>query len=52
LEQSDNLGTHAVEVDALDDSAFAFFVKYGFSPLLDHPKHRYLPLFMIGKVLK
>ena len=51
LDLSDNLRTHAVEVDALDDSAIAFYRKYGFSPLLDNPKHLYLPLVTIGKVL-
>lgn len=51
LNLSDNLGTHAVEVDALDDSAVAFYVKYGFTPLLDNPKHLYLPLATIEKVL-
>ena len=51
LDLSGNLGTHAVEVHALDDSAAAFYVKYGFSPLLDNPKHLYLPLATIEKVL-
>lgn len=50
-ELSDNLGAHAVKVDALDDSAVAFYVKYGFAPLLDNPKHLYLPLATILKVL-
>ncbi len=48
---SENLGTHALEVDTLDDSAVAFYVKYGFAPLLDNPKHLYLPLATIQKVL-
>lgn len=52
LDLSDNLGAHAVEVDALDDSAITFYGKYGFSPLLDNPRHLYLPLATIGKVLK
>jgi len=51
LDLSGNLGAHAVEVDALDDSAIAFYVKYGFAPLLDNPKHLYLPLATIEKVL-
>lgn len=51
LELSGNLGMHAVEVHALDDSAVVFYVKYGFTPLLDNPKHLYLPLTTIEKVL-
>ena len=52
LDISDKLGAHAVEVDALDDSATAFYVKYGFAPLLDNPKHLYLPLATIALALK
>jgi GNAT superfamily N-acetyltransferase len=51
LDLSGNLGAYAVEVDALDDSAVAFYVKYGFTPLLDNPRHLYLPLATIEKVL-
>lgn len=51
LDVSENLGAQAVEVDALDDAAVAFYVKYGFAPLLDDPKHLYLPMATIGKVL-
>lgn len=51
LDVSGNLGTHAVEVDALDESAVAFYVRYGFVPLLDNPKHLYLPLSTIEKIL-
>lgn len=48
---SANLGAYAVEVDAIDDSAAAFYVKYGFAPLLDNPKHLYLPLDTLEKAL-
>lgn len=51
LDLSANLGAHAVEVDALDDSAVTFYVKYGFAPLLDNPKHLFLPLGTIDKAL-
>jgi GNAT superfamily N-acetyltransferase len=51
LDLSGNLRAHAVEVDALDDSAVAFYVKYGFAPLLDNLKHLYLPLATIEKML-
>lgn len=39
LNLSAELGVHAVEVDALDDTAAAFYRKYGFVPLLDEPLH-------------
>ncbi|MEX1040565.1 MAG: GNAT family N-acetyltransferase [Pirellulaceae bacterium] len=52
LDLSGNLGTHAVEVNALDDSAVAFYVKYGFAPLLDDPKHLYLTLATLEKALR
>jgi GNAT superfamily N-acetyltransferase len=51
LDLSANLGAHAIEVEALDDSAVAFYLKYGFAPLLDNPRHLYLPLATIEKVL-
>lgn len=51
LDLSRNLGTHAVEVVALDDPAAAFYSRYGFAPLLDNPRHLYLPLATIEKVL-
>jgi len=52
LDLSENLGAHAVEVSALDDAAVAFYVKYGFAPLLDNPKRLYLPLATIAKALR
>jgi GNAT superfamily N-acetyltransferase len=52
LDLSGSLGAHAVEVDALDDSAVAFYVKYGFVPLLDNRRHLYLPLATVEKVLR
>lgn len=52
LHLSTNLGAYAVEVDALDDSAVAFYAKYGFSALLDAPRHLYLPMATIAKALE
>lgn len=51
LDLSTGLGVHAVEVDALDESAAAFYRKYGFTPLLDDPLHLYLPLTTVEHVL-
>ena len=44
---SKSLGVFAVEVVAIDDEAAAFYVKYGFLPLLDDPKHLFLPIAAI-----
>lgn len=43
----DRLGIHAVEVDAIDAAAKAFYEKFGFVPLLDHAFHLYLPMATI-----
>ena len=51
LDLSRSLGAYAVEVDAIDGSAAAFYVNYGFVPLLDNPKRLYLPMASIQKVL-
>ncbi len=51
LDLSSGLGVHAVEVDALDDPAAAFYRKYGFTPMLDDPLHLYLPLATIEQIL-
>lgn len=37
-------GVYAVEVDALNERAARFYGKYGFTPLLDGPKHLYLSM--------
>lgn len=44
LALSANMGIHAIEVDAIDDEAAAFYRKYGFSPLLDRSLHLFLPI--------
>lgn len=51
LALSGGLGVHAVEVDALDEAAAAFYRKYGFTPLLDDPLHLYLPIATVEDVL-
>jgi hypothetical protein len=33
-----------VEVVAIDDKAREFYLKYGFSPLMDDPQHLYLSM--------
>lgn len=39
---SHELGIHAVEVHAIDESAIRFYQKFGFVPLLDSPSHLFL----------
>ena len=41
---SRNLGIYAVEVDAIDGEAKAFYERHGFLPLADAELHLYLPL--------
>ena len=38
------LGIYAIEVYALNDAAKEFYLKFGFTPLLDEEKHLYLSL--------
>jgi GNAT superfamily N-acetyltransferase len=44
---ADRLGIHAVEVDAIDVAAKAFYEKFGFVALLDNAFHLYLPMATI-----
>jgi ribosomal protein S18 acetylase RimI-like enzyme len=41
---SDSIGIAAVEVDAIDDEARGFYLKYGFTSLKDDQRHLYLPI--------
>jgi GNAT superfamily N-acetyltransferase len=52
LDLSQKLGIHAVEVHALDEAAASFSSKYGFSPLIDHPLHLYLPIATLKHLLQ
>jgi GNAT superfamily N-acetyltransferase len=47
LSLAEKLGVHAVEVDAIDDQAKAFYERYGFVALQDNPLHLYLPMVTI-----
>ena len=47
---SQSLGIRAVEVDAIDDTARNFYLKYGFIALNDDPNHLFLPLNVIRKL--
>lgn len=41
---ADSIGIHAIEVIAIDESARNFYLRYGFTPLLDDPRHLYIPM--------
>jgi GNAT superfamily N-acetyltransferase len=47
---SEQVGMRAVEVDAIDDAARSFYLKFGFRPLLDDPRHLFLPVHLIRKL--
>jgi len=44
------VGIRAVEVDAIDDAARAFYLKYGFVQLVDDSNHLFLPMQAIRKL--
>lgn len=44
LDLSEQVGIFGIDVWAIDDGASAFYQKYGFVPLVDHPHHLLLPL--------
>jgi GNAT superfamily N-acetyltransferase len=47
---SDKVGFRAVEVDAIDDAARTFYLRFGFTPLADDPHHLYLPMTAIRRL--
>ncbi|APW61412.1 GNAT family N-acetyltransferase [Paludisphaera borealis] len=47
---AEHIGIRAVEVDAIDDAARNFYLKFGFMPLLDDPRHLFLPMQVIRKL--
>jgi GNAT superfamily N-acetyltransferase len=49
-ELSESLGIFAAEVEAIDQKAKSFYLKFGFQPLLDAETHLFLPVTTIEKV--
>jgi len=47
---SKHVGVRAVEVDAFDDAARNFYLKFGFVPLIDDKRHLFLPMHVIRKL--
>ncbi len=44
---AEQVGIRAVEVDAIDDSARQFYLKFGFTQLLDDARHLLLPMKVV-----
>lgn len=51
VEISQSVGLYAILVDAIDDTAKGFYVKYGFVPFQDHPLTLFLPLATIKSAM-
>jgi GNAT superfamily N-acetyltransferase len=47
---AEHIGIRAVEVDAIDDAARNFYLKYGFVALLDNPDHLFLTMEVIRRL--
>jgi predicted GNAT family N-acyltransferase len=47
---SQHIGVRAVEVDAIDEEARRFYLKYGFVSLLDDRRHLFLSMQVIRKL--
>ena len=47
---SEEIDASAVEVDAINESARRFYLKFGFRPLLDDPNHLFMPMHEIRKL--
>lgn len=47
---AEHVGIRAVEVDAIDDAARQFYLKFGFVSLLDDPNHLFLSMSVIRKL--
>ncbi|MGC1273193.1 MAG: GNAT family N-acetyltransferase [Planctomycetaceae bacterium] len=50
LHISEQVGIRAVEVDAIDEAARRFYLKFGFRPLNDDPKHLLMPMHEIRQL--
>lgn len=47
---AEHVGIRAVEVDAIDEPARQFYLRFGFVPLLDAPNHLFLSMQVIRKL--
>jgi GNAT superfamily N-acetyltransferase len=51
LSIADQIGVYAMAVDALNQEAFTFYLRYGFKSLSDDRLHLYLPIKTIRKLI-
>ena len=51
LSISKSLGVFAVEVAAIDEQAVLFYAKFGFTSLVDDPRHMFLPIGTIEQAV-
>jgi GNAT superfamily N-acetyltransferase len=49
---ADQVGVHAVEVDAIDEPARRFYERYGFVPLSDGALHLYMAIATVRDAIK
>ncbi len=49
---ADVIGAHVVNLIALNDQAKRFYAKYGFTEMLDDPKHLFLPMATARQVAR
>jgi hypothetical protein len=47
---AEQTGVRAVEVEAIDESARRFYLKFGSTELLDDPGHLFIPMSVIRKL--
>jgi GNAT superfamily N-acetyltransferase len=47
---SEQVGIRAVEVEAIDQAAKEFYLRFGFRPLTDDPRHLLMPMHEIHKL--
>ena len=50
LRIAEDVGVRAVEVDAIDDAAREFYLKYGFDSLKDDRQHLFISTIQIRKL--
>ncbi len=49
---AEQLGALCVVVHASDETVVAFYRRFGFEPLLDHPLHLFLPMATVRQLLR
>jgi GNAT superfamily N-acetyltransferase len=47
---AEQIATHAIVVDAIDEQARGFYLKHGFEELLDDPLHLFIPMNIVRQL--